>query len=113
MMGPESYGPVVLVASVVAGVMWLLAIRRAGLELRDFHDERSSTLLITTIVGFVCCVGLSFSALYYTVNGSVGWGVAAGVGIIRGALLVGGIVLMLGSGWTRRRRSSRQRRPPA
>ncbi len=100
MAGPETamnfpnYYPVgALVVSVVAFVLLGLHLTITSFEYREYHDERAARGLLLGLVLAVSALGTMISSIGLFVD-SADFSLV-GLGMLRGALLVGGVTLVL------------------
>lgn len=102
-MGLDSpYAEALVLLSLAIAAIWIADVWKAVRAYRFWHDERSARNLLLAVVFCICAIGLAISATGIIVGDGPGVAFAvSGLGLARGALLVGGIVLLV-TGYGRR-----------
>lgn len=92
---PELYPTVILLVSIFIALVWAADVVKTARAFRRWHDERAARNLLLSIVFFVAAMGLAISATGFIPTEGGPILAVTGLGIARGALLVGGIVLIV------------------
>lgn len=91
---PSGYPLGALVVSAIVVVLFAIHLAIMSAEYREYHDDRAARSLLIALTLLVGAVGTLLSAIGFFVEESTTFPLV-GLGMLRGALFVGGTTLLL------------------